>query len=88
MKRIYKYNLAIIDQQAIMMPPSAEIISAQMQAGELKIWAIVDPSAVESLRHFEVFGTGHPIQNNGPRKFLGTVQMGGLVFHVFEYIGV
>lgn len=91
MKRIFKYDLKIADYQEIKMPIGAEVLSVQLQDGDLKIWAIVDPEKEVEVRHFEIYGTGHELSNNGPRKFLGTVQQNTymcMVWHVFEYIGV
>ncbi len=40
--RIWKYTIEIVDLQFIEMPIGAKILTAQMQNGDLQIWAIVD----------------------------------------------
>lgn len=88
MKTIWKYELLIADHQEIRMPMGAEVLSAQMQGGTLCIWALVDPEASKVMRTFEVFGTGHPVDNSAPtmRQYISTFQLQGgtLVFHLFE----
>lgn len=68
-----------------MLPQIIKILSLQEQNGRLCMWAIVDPTAPQSERHFEILGTGFPVAF-GQRKYLGTVQMqqGTLVLHIFE----
>lgn len=82
---IWKYELEITDRQTILMPAKARILSVQVQHERLCLWALVNPVLTKEERHFEVFGTGHPVPNRR-RAYLGTVQISGgsLVFHVFE----
>ena len=90
MKTIYKYILTAKGSQKIPMPMNAEILSIQNQNEQICIWAIVDPKEEKELRHFEIFGTGHPLnyKTGGEATFIGTVQMssGSLVLHVFEKV--
>ena len=83
MKSIWKYKLEPnID---ILIPVEAKFLSVQNQFNEIFIWFLIDTEKPTILRHFNVYGTGHPITGD-PGKFLGTVQIekGVLVFHVFE----
>lgn len=84
---IYKYPIEITDEQVVMMPEGADIISCQMQYDTPKLWALVNPSATPEPRTIHIFGTGHPIAAV-PRAFIGTIQKldGNLVFHVFEEV--
>lgn len=82
MKAIYKYPLEIRNCSEIEMPQDAVILSAQVQGSTICIWALVDPEAAPQSRVFSVYGTGHPIET--PGLFLSTVQIGSLVFHIFE----
>jgi hypothetical protein len=88
MRTVYKYTLQARDDNAVSMPVGATILSAQVQDGDIQIWALVDPDAKKETRYFGVAGTGHPIDDNFAGKFIGTVQMyqGALVFHVFEVL--
>lgn len=71
------------------MPRDAEILCVQMQQEDVCLWAEVVPERAKVKRRFEIFGTGHPIDPNIDKKYLGTVQLlaGGLVLHVFENLG-
>ena len=87
MKRIYKYKLEVTDEQYIVMPAGAEILTVQTQFGQPCIWALVDidetPCDIEYK--FEIFGTGNPIDDDFEGKYIGTFQMaeGQLVYHLF-----
>ncbi len=88
MKKIYKYELKIVDQQEIRIPFGGEILCAQMQGPVLCIWVLVDPGNSPKSRAFEIFGTGHPMEDPLPykREYISTFQLqgGALVFHLFE----
>ena len=91
-KTIWKYELEITDNQNILMPIGAEILTVQMQDGTPCLWALLNPEADIEKRYIEIFGTGHPVSCDlgSARKYISTFQMsnGELVFHVFEYTGV
>jgi hypothetical protein len=82
MKQIWKFPLEVIGFQSVSMPAGAEIISCQVQNGQICVWAICDTRAEKVYRGFGVYGTGHEFDSFS-EHFLGTVQMGSLVFHVF-----
>lgn len=84
--KIYKYPLELVDQQTVHLPYGYRILTAQLQNGNLQLWALIDP--IENLSipvSIGIYGTGNPI-NEDPGKYISTVQLydGGLVFHVFE----
>lgn len=89
-KSIWKFPLETTDIQQIEMPVDAEILTIQTQAGQPCIWALVSPDAPKRKVAFEIFGTGHPVPENGRRKYVGTYQLrgGSLVFHCFELLGL
>jgi hypothetical protein len=88
MRTIYKYSFEVKDIQRVYLPLEAEILTVQSQQGNPYMWALVDPENKLVERVFEVFGTGHPIQEDmgTDRKYIGTFQLqdGFLVFHLFE----
>lgn len=99
MATIYKYVLEPRDAQQVNMPNEAVVLSADVQRGEICIWAKVPtdrPAAamarkiadVEAIRArtFLIYGTGHPMPDHDNFKFIGTVmlQSGDLVLHIFE----
>ena len=83
MRAIWKYILDITDAQCLDMPSGAKILCVQMQGKTLCLWAVVDPAQPKVRHTFRVYGTGHPLDDNHG-VYLGTVQVGMLVFHVFE----
>lgn len=84
MKTIWKWTLAVTDQQFVDMPQDAEPLSVQMQGGLPQLWALCSPDKAKVGRSIRIIGTGHPITDD-PGSHIGTFQMhdGGLVFHVF-----
>lgn len=85
MKRIYKYPLELSDVAEVSLPRGAKILHVGEQQGELRLWALGDPSVASERRRFRVVGTGHPADGLEVMKHLGTIQSpSGLVWHVFE----
>jgi hypothetical protein len=83
MKTIYKYPLAIRDEQEIPMPGNPVQFKVGLDpAGELCCWALVDPSEEMKPKRFFVVGTGHPVPADA-YIWIGTVQQGRFMWHVF-----
>ncbi len=68
----------------VAMPEGAMPLDVQVQSGVITLWALVNPDARPVPRPFSIYGTGHTIENIGELSHIGTVQMGCLVWHVFE----
>ncbi len=85
--QVWKYTLQIEDSQEISMPAHAQILTIQMQYGQLALWALVIPEAEQVSRTILMRGTGHEIGLSG-LKYISTVQelAGALVWHFFENI--
>lgn len=84
---IYKYPIAMTDEQTIPLPAGARILSAQVQRGQICLWASVDREEKRiEPRTFRIIGTGHPVPDLGELAYIATVQFdgGALIFHVFE----
>jgi hypothetical protein len=87
--RIWKFPLAIVDEQVIGLPKDAEILSVQFQGPQLCLWALLDTEAPKQMRLIRIIGTGNPAPDDlALWTFLGTVQQGysglpTLVWHVF-----
>jgi len=86
MTTIWKFPVEIKGEVKIQMPKFARILSVQMQGSTPCIWAVVDTAYATEQRTFRVFGTGHPVPDTHATTltFIGTVQVGRLVFHIFE----
>jgi hypothetical protein len=85
MSKIFKYKLKVTDMQVIALPAMHQILSAQVQRGEICVWARVWEDTPLVSKWFYIFGTGHAIADGIPMDFIDTVQMhdGSLIFHVF-----
>ncbi len=83
MKRIWKWELSIMDEQQIETPVGVQFLDAQMQGSTLCIWGLCDPNRVKRKRRILVRGTGHEHEGG---VYIGTAQMAGcgLVWHVFD----
>lgn len=80
---IWKYQVIIEHEVLINLPEEHRILSIQAQDGYMTVWAMVDPESPKVDKTLYVYGTGHPINSDG-KTFISTVQLNGLVWHVFE----
>lgn len=88
--KIWKWTLAVTDVQTIQMPVGATVLTVQVQGEEPQIWALVDETIHRyTSRKFAAYGTGNPMPDGDPGRYVGTYQIhgGALVFHVFEQKG-
>lgn len=86
MMTIWKYTLQDVDTQKVVLPAGSDVISAQEQKGRIHVWAIFDKSQARvEERTFQIVGTGDLINDDRVKGnlFVGTVQIGRLVQHVF-----
>lgn len=84
--KIYKYVLEITDEQELMVPIGAEVLSVGEQGGKLCMWFLVNPANSLYGKNVYIYGTGNPLPNIvNQQKFIGTVQIGPGVWHVFTY---
>ena len=64
------------------MPKDAEILCVQIQGGFPRLWVKVDTEKDEIFRAFRFYGTGSDIFRD--EIYIGTVQLDGFVWHLFE----
>jgi hypothetical protein len=90
MRAIWKFPLPLVEQPAVQMPAGARILSVGAH-GEgidesLVVWAdIPDTGAKKEIRYFFVLGTGNSVDwQLEESTFIGTVQMGSYVWHVWD----
>ena len=87
MKTIWKFPIAITDDQFIEMPKTASILTCQMQFGCPVVWALVETDSEMTKRNLVVLGTGNPCPDDVEElAYVSTIQQhgGSLVWHVFE----
>lgn len=82
---IYKYRIAIADEQRIEMPDIRKFLHAGLDSNNQPcIWALVDTKCGMGKATIRVAGTGNPV---GPDFFglthVGTFKMDVFVWHVF-----
>lgn len=82
---IWKYQLKGLTQ-TIMIPGSGKALAVGAQGEDLVMWVMLDPEARPVARKFEVFGTGVDGVTE-MHRYIGTAQIHGLVWHVFEKLG-
>lgn len=85
-KKVYKYNLDIKYSYTLELPVDAEILSFDMHAGLISLWALVDPLVDKEIRKFEIYRTGDEISDPDNKSYIDTVQDAeiGDVYHIFE----
>ena len=83
MENLFNEKNIIPPDFIISMPIGANILTAQLQSDNVVIWAEIDDSVGLELRYFEVFMNGQPIPR-GDRIYLGTIQNGYIVLHIYE----
>jgi hypothetical protein len=86
MKKIYKYSLGKPFHgcsEVFSMPRGAKLLDAQMQRGELCLWAEVDLLKPDEKRTFAVAGTGLTLPV-GSTTYVATTQDGDYVWHLYE----
>lgn len=94
--KIFKYQLKLQDEQILLLPKGAEILTVQTQTYRTGInelvwlWAIVDEKETDmEERHLYLFFTGLEF-NLELHTYIGTFQIhfGKLIFHLFEKGGI
>lgn len=89
-KSVFKYPLGDVSSlppmQSVEMPMGAQILSTQIQHGQVTLWALVDPSAPMVLRSIYAAVTGENFTIRHGAAFIGTAQFmeGGFVVHLFD----
>lgn len=83
MRTIWKYTLSISDGPQYLYLPDGKLLCAQVQDGLVQLWFELDPSTEYVSRTFQVYGTGHQMPDD-PGDYVGTVQTGPFVWHVYE----
>lgn len=85
MNKVLKFPLAVTDDQTVPMPEGSKILTAQVQADGIMVWALCPETRNMVPRRFEMYDTGSPIPN-GTRTYIGTCLLygGSQVVHIFE----
>lgn len=84
---IWKFEIIATDEQIVVLPKGAQILTVQMQGDTPCLWALCDKDAPKEDRRIRIYGTGHEI-NHAVGRYISTFQLygGSLVFHAFEVV--
>ncbi len=82
MSTIWKYPLEL-GETILDMPVAARVLSFDLQGGAPHLWVLVKAAQPLERRVFMIYGTGHACDAD-PDRFIGMVQMGPFVWHLFE----
>ena len=83
MKAIWKQVLDKTDKQVVKLPVNSKILDVQVQDDEWCLWFLCRTETPLEERHIVIYGTGQQIDSVSG-TYIGTIQDGSLVFHVFE----
>lgn len=90
MKRIFKYQLPILEEVELRLPVNAEVIRIADLGGIIWLWAIIDDEEPDETRKFYLYKTGGAMKDI-PMKYLGCgavfIQM-ELMLYVFEEVSL
>ena len=81
MLTIYKYPLGI--HTPLALPSSAQCLTVHVQEGTPMVWVLLETEEPTITRRLFAIPTGDEIMYSLGR-YIGTFQLTGLVFHVFE----
>jgi hypothetical protein len=85
--KIHKFPISLEERQTVALPYGARALHVGVQAGVVCLWALFDEKGQLGrgpvAREFAVYGTGFALPDD-VGTHLGTVQIDGFVWHVFE----
>ena len=87
MKTIFKQALKVTNLQTIQLPRGFKILHLGMQADVPTIWYECDTTAPMKNLNIYCFGTGFDMDHSPARKYIGTVQFDGFVWHYYHAAG-
>lgn len=91
MRSIYKYSF-MNNEDGVIEGPITKLLTAQVQHGDIVVWAEVDTEKPNRKFHIMPIGTGWPLDAPAGKEcvldshtYISTVQMGGgaLIFHIY-----
>lgn len=82
MRAVYKFPISIGGATMIRTTSTAIFRHFGDQNGTLCAWLEVDTDAHQLNRHYQVFGTGHPVPRDA--IYRGTALQGAFVWHLYE----
>ena len=85
MRTIHKYTLTPGARRCFEIPKDAKPLAVGHQDGTICLWVELDTEQpAEGVREFSVVGTGWELCGKFCKTYVGTVQVGAFVWHVYE----
>lgn len=81
-REVWKFPISDMTYE-VEMPKEADVLTVQLQDERICLWAEVTPNAELERRRFHVVGTGWKVPADS-FNYIGTVQRGALVWHIYE----
>ena len=85
MRTVWKIELDLTDYQKIMLPGRVKFLHVGEQDDKLMLWFECETDLADKVYLIGIHGTGHPIDQY--EEYIGSVQMGQFVWHVYEEKG-
>jgi len=82
---VWKFELEVVDEQEIGIPPNAKVLHVEAQGSSLCMWCLVDPTKRPLPTTVWITGTGRPVPQFAVH--LGTAQVRAMVWHVWGRSG-
>ena len=78
--------MPIEDSFSLELPADAQFLTLELQNNWPMLWFMMDKDAERVYKHFCIVGTGQemPIWYGVRLKYLGTIQIDGFVWHLFQ----
>lgn len=81
---IWKYPILGPTKTTWDMPEGTKPLCVQLQGGVPTLWAQAVPGTKKVRHKFNVVGTGHPYPIDEVGSYVGTWQLDGLAWHLFD----
>lgn len=89
-RTIWKFDLALTDNQELALPKGSKILHVGLQQGAPRVWVLIDAAdqpIEEETWEVRLYGTGHPVISRA-EDYVGILQMHSdtLILHVFARV--
>ena len=85
MKAVYKYTLEKHGKCTLELPLGCEVLKLDARDNKIAMWCLIDTEMETSLYDFYVAVTGENIEDCRIQSYIGTADVGGIVYHVFTW---
>lgn len=84
-RKIFKYELRIVDQQDIMLPADYQILKIDTQYDRVCLWCLVYVDNPLTTLTLALHGTGHLVHPDiNVKNYIDSFELNGFVGHIFK----